>query len=181
MFKIKTFRKNRGSSNKSLKKEAPTWKPARRCYLIKSHLPIWFAKRQHEKKQFHQKHKQTTTISKTKTETTLWGSDDPFFFPCAIYVFFRLDIWWPQPPEVNGSMAWNRPSERVASWVRGVPNSWRQEAPWVFGSWPIPDAPWDWYIYLHETHKNQPNAGYRNDYSIHGSMWVSFGCLENLW
>jgi len=28
--------------------------------------------------------------------------------------------------------------------------------------------PWDWYIYLHENHKNQPNVG--NKYQSHG--WI---------
>ena len=29
-----------------------------------------------------------------------------------------------------------------------------------------PEDPWDWYIYLHENHKNQLNVG---KYTIHGS------------
>ena len=39
---------------------------------------------------FHQKHKQTTTISKTKTETTLWGSDDPIFFSMRYICFLQI-------------------------------------------------------------------------------------------
>ena len=44
-----------------------------------------------------------------------------------------------------------------------------------FSGCQYPEDPWDWYIYLHENHKNQPNVG---KYTIHG--WYGIVILDFL-
>ena len=121
----------------------------------------------------------------TKRETTLWGQMIPDFPRANMF----LQIGYLVTSTTRGKRIYGlEPSFRTGGFMgSGVPKSWRQEAPWCFGSWPIPDAPWDWYIYLHETHKNQPNVGYINNYSIHRAFgchldaWKTYGKLVGTW